>query len=325
MKEAGQNNEAVLLIGTNQLTYSIALCLLKGGQAVILVTENRNSVSDYFKLHTQGNFDWSGNGMLRVVPDMSFKEQISLVIGITGEDLFSKRQLIKNLEKAIPKNVLIAINTESIPLNEIQLDAIAPERILGANWVEPAHTTFFLEIIANQVTNQSLVDYLHHKAEACWGKDPYVIHGESGIRTRLLAAMIREAFYLIKNDYANVEDIDRACRNDAGYYLPFAGNLRYMDLMGTYAYGMVMKDLNPELAKDHEAPNFFRKMIQNNELGMESGKGFYDYQAGEGEKWEALLNRFSHQVGDLIQKYPFNYKSAEADKDLSALHSENRL
>jgi len=325
MKESGQDKKGVLLVGSNKFTYSIALCLLGAGHPVVLVTQDCESAINYFQLYTTDNLHGREQEKLKITSDLHFEDRISMVIAVTKEDLLVKRELIESLEKVIPMDVLIAINTESFPLSDLQIGASAPERILGANWVEPANTTFFLEIIANRTTRQSLVDYFYDSAAGSWGKDPYVIHGDSGIRMRLLAAMIREAFYLIKNDYANVEDIDRACRNDAGYYLPFAGNLRYMDLMGTYAYGMVMKDLNPELAKDQDAPAFFNTMIKNGQLGMESGTGFYGYQPGEREKWEVLLNRFSHQIGDLIEKYPFNYKTEEPDIDISALHSENRL
>ena len=325
MKESGQDKKAVLLVGSNKLTYSIALCLRSAGNPVVLVTQDCESAINYFELYTTDNLLGREQETLKITTDLHFEDRISMVIAVTKEDLLVKRELIASLEKVIPMDVLIAINTESFPLSDLQISTSAPERILGANWVEPANTTFFLEIIANRTTRQSFVDYFYNTAAGSWGKDPYVINGDSGIRMRLLAAMIREAFYLIKNDYANVEDIDRACRNDAGYYLPFAGNLRYMDLMGTYAYGMVMKDLNPELAKDQEAPAFFNTMIKNAQLGMESGIGFYGYQPGEREKWEALLNRFSHQIGDLIEKYPFNYKTEEPDIDISALHTANRL
>lgn len=120
--------------------------------------------------------------------------------------------------------------------------------------------------------------------------------------------MIREAFYLVENGYVSVEGIDRGCRNDAGYYMPFAGNFRYMDLMGTFIYGLVMQDLNPELSKSRHIPHFFQELIQKGNLGMDSGKGFYDYQDGEPENWDALLQQFSYQISDLISKYPFNYE-----------------
>jgi len=120
--------------------------------------------------------------------------------------------------------------------------------------------------------------------------------------------MVREAFYLVQNRYASIEDIDRACRNDAGYYLPFAGNFRYMDLMGTYAYGLVMKDLNKELSTESIIPEFFKKIMEEGGKGMENKNGFYQYNEEEVKKWNKLFNSFSYKIKRIIEKYPFNYK-----------------
>lgn len=135
--------------------------------------------------------------------------------------------------------------------------------------------------------------------------------------------MLREAFYLVDNGYVSVEGVDRGCRNDSGYYMSFAGNFRYMDLMGTFIYGLVMQDLNPELSKSSQLPAFFQDLIQQGRLGMDSGKGFFDYQPGETQHWDALFQRFSYQIAELMAKYPFNYQEAdELTGTKSLVHDE---
>ncbi|MCE6989684.1 3-hydroxyacyl-CoA dehydrogenase family protein [Dyadobacter sp. CY323] len=280
MKETRQRTGPVLLAGNHPLKEGIANCL-------------RDSECDF---------------ELEEMAPVSFGQSCELAILVTEEDCITKKKAIDQLEKVLGPTAIIAVNTETIDLELLQKSAAFPDRIMGVNWTAPADKTFFLEIIANEVTNPAYTDRFMQVATDFWNKDPYVIHGNTGVRMKLLGALIREAFYLVHNEYATVEDIDRACRNDAGYYSPFAGNLRYMDLMGTYAYGMVMKDLNPELATDQHVPEFFEKMVSENECGMESGKGFYPYQLGEAEKWQELLGKFSGEVRELIEKYPFKYE-----------------
>ena len=273
MKQSGQSNQPVLLLGTHPIAGSIANCLVQGGWTVL---------DDL---------------------DGALPEDIRMAILVTEEDSDTKMHLIREAEECVPVETLICINTETIGLDTLQEHALHPGRIISLNWTEPADSTFFLEIIANDVTHPSHAGYIADIARATWNKDPYVIHGNTGIRMRLMGALIREALFLVGNGYANVEDVDRACRNDAGYYLPFAGNLRYMDLMGTYAYGMVMKELNRELARDTELPLFFKEMIVNKEWGMDAGKGFYSYAPGEAAKWRDLSGKFSHEISELITKY----------------------
>jgi 3-hydroxybutyryl-CoA dehydrogenase len=109
---------------------------------------------------------------------------------------------------------------------------------------------------------------------------------------------------LIENGYANAEDIDRALRNDAGLYLSFAGNFRYMDLMGLYAYGKVMGELNPTLSTSASLPSFFDELVQSGHLGMASGDGFFHYTEEEIEAWERIFLRFSGEMEKIIRKYP---------------------
>lgn len=272
-----ESNEAVLLLGSHRIAAGIENCLSQAG--------------------------------FRVVKDLNASlAGMSLAILVTAEDEKEKKKWIRQIEEKVPAQTLIAVNTESIGLDVLQENAFSPERIIGLNWTEPADQTYFLEIIANEATNASetaasRVAYLEEMARTCWNKDPYVIRGNAGIRSHLLGALIREAFYLVQNGYANIEDVDRACRNDAGYYLPFAGNLRYMDLMGTYAYGMVMKDLNRELATDTTLPGFFVNMLERGESGMEENGGFYNYKPAEAGKWRKLFDKFSGEIHQLIGKY----------------------
>jgi len=223
---------------------------------------------------------------------------------VSDENVNEKREILQKVEKVVAEDTIIAINIESIALSELSGYAKNPQRVIGANWVEPVHTTAFLEIITNKYTGEEVAGELSQLARSFWGKDPYILKSDHSIRSRVMAALVREAFYLIKNGYSTIEDIDRACRNDAGYYLPFAGNFRYMDLMGTYAYGMVMENLNPELCKDKEVPAWVMSIISNGGEGMEKQKGFYHYTEEEVMQWEEKIRSFSHEIKNIMDKYP---------------------
>ena len=310
-KEVYCGQDAILVIGSDRLAFSVTTCLLQGGYNVVLCTDDIANAEASIKIHfsdlnhfPNSLFKWED---LTIVDRLPAEGRFCFAIIISSENLEEKRRKIEQVAlvfKGVEK--LIAINTESISLNDLQKDMAAPERIIGLNWVEPAHNTQFLEIIRSENTDETLLNGFISLVKKYLQKDPYIVFN-NGIRSRLMTAMVREANYLIENGYASVEDIDRACRNDAGYYLPFAGNFRYMDLMGTNAYGLVMNDLNSELSKDTEVPEFFKNIINEGNLGMETNKGFYNYEEGDRERWEKMFRKFSYQIQDIINRYPFNY------------------
>lgn len=301
-----------LVTGLKKLTASICVCLLRAGHKVTLYSPTNANVLAAVEQHLSDMQLHAGDtadiANLELITTLGSPRSYDVAIVITNEDIEEKAAFIKELDKVLNQNATLVINTESIALDVLQNYTSNPRRLLGVNWVEPAHTTSFLEIITNDISQPHLVDDFCHTARELWRKDPYVLKHNQGIRAQLMCALLREAFFLVENNYVQIEDIDRACRNDAGYYMSFAGNFRYMDLMGTYMYGIVMQELNPELSKDTHIPDFCRRLIEAGSKGMATGEGFYRYEPGEAEQWDKVFRKFSYQIQQIIEKYPFSYK-----------------
>ncbi|WP_114748434.1 3-hydroxyacyl-CoA dehydrogenase family protein [Pleomorphovibrio marinus] len=295
---------SIAVIGEGQLFPEISLCLLKAGHHVLEYCPNGDEPTSA-TLAKLENIHFYPN-QLKTLRNLRELPDVDMVVLVSPEDGPVKRELLREIVDIVSPKTVIAVNTESFSLDELRVGHSNPKRIIGLNWVQPAHITLFSELIVMPDTPPFLVDDMVDLATTYWGKDPYVVHHGNSIRSRLMAAMIREAFFLMENGYVTEEDIDRACRNDAGYYLPFAGNLRYMDLMGTYVYGVVMKDLNNELATNQELPAFFQQLLAKHpKPGLATGEGFYRYTQEEKEKLKADCLAFGKKIRALMDKFPF--------------------
>lgn len=307
------DKQPVLVWGSGRLAHSVTACLLRCGHSVTLRTDKPEeaigAIARHLDLGARELPVSTEPGQLSIFRESgeSYTPFILAVL-ITPDQLREKKSALVAVEPLVAPDGIIAINLESIRLEELQGIARAPEQLAGVNWVEPAHTTFFLEIISNKDTASSTVAALQNWGLQ-WGKDPYVVTSGFSVKARIHAALTREALFLVRNGYADFEDIDRNCRNDAGYYLPFTGNLRYMDLMGTLAYGVVMKDLNPTLSKADELDHATASLVENHPEGMRSGKGFFEYSEAEIDEWERKMETFSYQIHHLMKKYPFDYNT----------------
>ncbi|MDN3688777.1 3-hydroxyacyl-CoA dehydrogenase NAD-binding domain-containing protein [Cyclobacterium jeungdonense] len=294
----------IAVAGEGILIPSIILCLLRAGHSVkrlggAITTDSLNACSGSEAISLKGFHSGTETWDNTVVTDSE------LIILITPENPPIKRAWLEKVVRVAPPNALLLINTESIPLAELQAELPDPSRLLGLNWVYPAHLTYFAELISTPRNRREEVQAFMDLMATSWRKDPYHLPKGKSIRSKLLAAMAREAFFLIENGYVLAEDIDRACRNDPGYYLPFAGNCRYMDLMGTYVYGLVMKDLNPELSRASDVPEFFRETVAEGKLGWTSGQGSYSYPPEKVNKLEDAFRGFSEEMVGLMQRFPF--------------------
>ena len=154
---------------------------------------------------------------------------------------------------------------------------------------------------SNIELGEKLYDLSHR-----WGKEPTLVRKDirGFITNRIMYALYREACYLVENGYASVEDVDRACRNNAGYWMTLVGAFRWMDLTGVPAYHTVMKDLLPTLSNNTEIPKLIDDIVKAGGKGVANGKGFYSYTAEEAKLWEETFNDFSYEIRKLALKYP---------------------
>ena len=302
------NFPKILVLGKGRTASSICVCLAASGSEVTLYSEHPDKDQTRIDFHLSDlemNLGINATGNISITNEKIRAKAQNLAI-ITGYSNLGRIQsLIEHLEQKEFKELTIAVSTDHIELKTLQNLSTRPENIIVMNWSEPAHTTFFLELVHNEETDQKIVNKLEKMARKFWNKDPYSIKAELGVRGRMFTAMLREAMYLVNEEYANIEDIDRACRNDAGTYLPFTGNFQYMDLMGTFAYGVVMEKLNQELSNATVPPSFFIQNKETKHNGMANTSGFYDYSSEDMEEWESRMRNFSFEIKSLIGQYPF--------------------
>jgi 3-hydroxybutyryl-CoA dehydrogenase len=115
--------------------------------------------------------------------------------------------------------------------------------------------------------------------------------------------MFREACHLVDSGVCTVEDVDRSLRNDVGWWIPFAGPFRYMDLMGVEGYLRVMRDLLPDLASSPEVPKLMRDVVESGGRGISNGRGFYQYTPEEAKAWEEKFIEFNYKIRRLTAEY----------------------
>ena len=305
----------VAVIGLGLMGRSIAACLLSAGHRVIGITNDASTraatiqrVSALLEeMRPEGLLDQPVTAVMlkfTVSETLSDIASCGLVVESVTEDVDLKRSIYHDVEVVVPATTIIASNTSAIPISILQKDAAHPERFVGIHWDEPAHVTRFLEVIAGPATSGNYVDQVVHMANA-WGKEPSVLKREirGFITNRISYAMFREACHLVESGVCTVEDVDRSLRNDVGWWIPFAGPFRYMDLMGVEAYYRVMRDLLPDLNASPEIPSLMRKVVESGGRGVSNGRGFYEYTDEEAKRWQEKFEEFNLKIRRLTAEY----------------------
>ncbi len=310
------NDITVGVVGLGLMGCSITACLLMAGHRVVSVAPLQADLQFAQSRIHEHLLMSQHEGLVNQSPEYYFKNLIinedylllkdcKLVIECTLENIDIKKTVYKKIESVIDKDAILTSNTSAIPISILQQHTQYSKRFFGLHWAEPSHTTRFLEIICGDLSDISKGEYLYELSHA-WGKEPTLVRKDirGFITNRLMYAMYREAFNLVENGYATVEDVDRACRNNAGYWMTLVGVFRWMDLTGVPAYHTVMKDLFPTLSNQATVPALIDNIVKQGGKGVANAKGFYDYTEEEAKLWEDTFRTFSYEIRKLALKYP---------------------
>jgi len=315
-KNIDTKNIPVGVVGLGLMGCSIATCLLIAGHPVKaiapvetdLLHAGKRITEHLTKSKEEGLTPSSPQSLLKnltITTDYSELKDCALVIECTLENQEIKKSVYEKIEAVIRPDAILTSNTSAIPISILQKLTKHPERFLGLHWAEPSHTTRFLEIICGELSDITKGEYLYDLSHS-WGKEPTLVKKDirGFITNRLMYAMYREACYLVENGYATVEDVDRACRNNAGYWMTLVGVFRWMDLTGVPAYHTVMKDLFPTLNNQTTIPKLIDDIVKAGGRGVANAHGFHSYTPEEAKLWEETFKEFSYEIRKLALKYP---------------------
>ena len=304
------------VVGLGLMGCSITTCLLMAGHPVKAIAPVSDDLAHaeqrithhLMKSYEQGLVDKQPSYYLQnlvISMDYSLLRPCRLVIECTIEKEEIKKTVYEKVESVIEDDAMLVSNTSAIPISILQKLTKHPRRFFGLHWAEPSHTTRFLEVICGEQSDIEKGEYLYELSHS-WGKEPTLVRKDirGFITNRLMYAMYREAFHLVENGYATVEDVDRACRNNAGYWMTLLGVFRWMDMTGVPAYHNVMKDLFPTLSNTTESPRLIDDIVKSGGRGVMNGNGFYQYTPEEARLWEETFTEFSFEIRKLALKYP---------------------
>ena len=310
------NEISVGVVGLGLMGCSITTCMLMAGHTVVAIAPIESDlqfaegrIRDHLARakeeglvhdHPKEFFN-----RLTISTDYGKLGNCSLVVECTLEDLEIKKSVYEKIEAVIKQDALLTSNTSAIPISLLQKQTQHPDRFFGLHWMEPSHTTRFLEIICGESSDVTKGEYLQALSQG-WGKEPTLLRKDirGFIANRLMYALYREAFYLVENGYASVEDVDRACRNVPGYWMTLVGPFRWMDLTGVPAYHTVMKDLFPTLNNSTAVPKLIDDIVKAGGKGVANAHGFHNYTPEEAKLWEETYKEFSYDIRELALKYP---------------------
>lgn len=217
--------------------------------------------------------------LARVTPTFTFNgfEKVDLVIEAVEEDQEIKIELFKNLNTLCGKHTIFATNTSTLSVSKLATESHRPDRFIGVHFQPPVHKKPLVELVRGLDTGNDTYKAVRAFAEEV-GKVPVETFEWPGyITTRIMMPFINEAVYALMEGVASAEDIDKAMMLGCGMEM---GPLHFADAMGLDTVVYQMEYLFRELGDIKYRPcPLLKKMIRAGQLGVKSGKGFFEYKS----------------------------------------------
>ena len=176
----------------------------------------------------------------------------------------------------MPDTCVIASNTSTIPITQIQAQATHPERVLGVHFFSPAEKMPLLEVIPGSHT-ASWATATAVKFGRAMGKTVIVLRDSPGFWVnRILAPYINEAAWLLVEG-TSIEAIDRAMTR---FGFP-VGPMTLIDEVGIDIAEKTSKVFHDAFGAGLAPPPVVDKLVKAGRLGRKAGKGFYRYPQGK--------------------------------------------
>jgi len=200
------------------------------------------------------------------------------VLEAVPEVLEIKKSVFDSLESICSQDVILATNTSGLSITEIAKATQTPARVVGMHWWNPPIIIPAIEIIKGGQTSEEAIEITKALVVKI-GKIPIVVKKDvpGFLGNRMQYALMREAIALLNEGVASAEDIDMMIKAGIGFKFPVMGPLETIDMAGLDIFHRVSQYLYGKLDQSPAPPAIVKEKVERNELGLKTGKGFYDY------------------------------------------------
>lgn len=212
--------------------------------------------------------------------DLKKAGEAELIIEVIVENEDIKHKVLAEVESYAQETAYLGTNTSYIPITSLATCLKRPERFIGLHFFGPVPAMKLLEIIRGEKTSDETLDMALAFAEQI-GKTSVVVKKDTPgfVVNRINAALRLEAYRILHEDIASVEDIDKAMKLGLNHPMgPFELN----DMSGLELGLAGLETMYHRMGEERWKPMpEVYELVKRGELGRKTGKGWYDYTSGE--------------------------------------------
>jgi 3-hydroxybutyryl-CoA dehydrogenase len=212
---------------------------------------------------------------IHTTTDISEIARADFAVEAVPERLDLKLSVLREADKLLPPEVILASNTSSISITTLAAATSRPDRFVGMHFMNPVPVMILIEVIRALQTSD---ETFHTTMALCekLEKKPVAVNDAPGfVSNRVLMPMINEAAFAVMEGVATAEAVDAVMKLGMNHPM---GPLELADLIGLDTCVNILDVLYTGFGDSkYRACPLLRKMVAAGWLGRKSGRGFFNY------------------------------------------------
>lgn len=204
-----------------------------------------------------------------------------LVVEAATENEELKLNIFQRLDSICKPETILASNTSSISITKIASVTKRADKIIGMHFMNPVPVMKLVEVIRGKKTSDEVTKIIMDTSRKLNKISVEVNDAPGFVANRILMPMINEAIFSLHEAVAGVEEIDTVMKLGMSHPM---GPLQLADFIGLDVCLSIMNVLHDGFKNEKYAPcPLLAKMVEEKNIGVKSGSGFYSYSAGSKE------------------------------------------
>ena len=207
--------------------------------------------------------------------------QADLAFEAVPERLELKREVFAQLDRIFPSNTILATGSSALPVSQIEDVTQRPDRVLNTHYYPPIWKMPMGEMMRGTATSEETLATVRQFMQSI-GVTPLAVLKESTgyLFNRIWRAIKKECLTVVDTGVARLEDVDRAWNIFIRVFdaSTVPGPFALMDIIGLDSILNIENVYYQKSGNNADAPpQLLTDKVEGKELGVKTGKGFYDY------------------------------------------------
>jgi len=257
-----QPGPSIAIVGGGSIGVAFAVVFSRAKRQVRIFDPDPDCRADFlqateFRLKELDGFNLLNESVDIIMQRISVHDQLSdavkgaiYVQECAPENLEIKRELFSQLDELTASKTILASASSAIPMSQISDGLSGKNRCLVAHPGNPPFLISVIEVVPSAHTDPEVTQGAIKLLTDC-SLDPIVVHKEieGFVFNRLQGALLREAYCLVRDGIASVDDVDKIVRDGLGLRWSFMGPFETADLNTRGGIGSHAEKMGPAYAR----------------------------------------------------------------------------